>query len=73
MECTNAHIDDREDINLALATLERVRRGEEQLLSFDEVKKMLGLEMADKVDALQGELDDTRSQFAGEKNPAGAD
>lgn len=37
-------LDDMEDVYLAEATLERIRRGEEKTYSLEEVKKDLGLE-----------------------------
>jgi RHH-type rel operon transcriptional repressor/antitoxin RelB len=36
-------LDDLEDYYLADATMERVRRGQEQVLSLDEVERTLGL------------------------------
>jgi len=37
-------LDDMEDVYLAEATLERIRRGEEKTYSLEEVRKDLGLE-----------------------------
>ena len=38
------HLDNLEDIYLAEQVLERVRRGEEQVYTSEEVERMLGLE-----------------------------
>lgn len=53
LECISAHIDDMEDIYLSLATLERIRRGEEQVYSLDEVKKKLNMKVTDEEKCLE--------------------
>ncbi len=42
-EALDEYLDDLEDIYLAKQTLERIRRGEEQTSTLDEVEKELGL------------------------------
>ena len=42
-EAIERHLEDLEDIYLAEQTLERLRRGEEQTYSLDEVEQTLGL------------------------------
>ena len=44
LEAIREHLDDLEDIYLAEATLERIRRGEERIYTSEEMEKLLEVE-----------------------------
>ena len=44
LEAIREHLDDLEDIYLAEATLERIRRGEERIYTSEEMEKLLEME-----------------------------
>ncbi len=43
-EALESYLEDLEDIYLADRVMERIRKGEEDVVSFEEVEKILGLE-----------------------------